>query len=113
MLTHGNFLHNVASCVEALEVREDERVVVALPQFHSFMFTVGTLLPMICGGSILLLKTLHPFKSVLEEIARNRGTILPAVPSFYRVLLAVPEFGRTAVAPVRQRRRAVAGGGFQ
>jgi long-chain acyl-CoA synthetase len=94
MLTHGNFLHNVASCVAALDVREDERVVVALPQFHSFMFTVGTLLPALCGCGILLLKTLHPFKSVLEEIARHRGTILPAVPSFYRALLAVPEFGR-------------------
>ncbi len=94
MLTHGNFLHNVASCLEALQVKEDERVVVALPQFHSFMFTVGTLLPMLCGAGILLLKTLHPFKQVLEEIARNRGTILPAVPSFYRALLAVPEFGK-------------------
>jgi len=94
MLTHGNFLHNVASCVAALDVREDERVVVALPQFHSFMFTVGTLLPVLSGCGILLLKTLHPFKSVLEEIARHRGTILPAVPSFYRALLAVPEFGK-------------------
>jgi long-chain acyl-CoA synthetase len=94
MLTHGNFLHNVASCVAALEVREDERVVVALPQFHSFMFTVGTLLPVLCGGGILLLKTLHPFKQVLEDIARHRGTVLPAVPSFFRALLAVPEFGR-------------------
>jgi len=94
MLTHGNFLHNVASCMAALDVRDDERVVVALPQFHSFMFTVGTLLPMLCGCGILLLKTLHPFKQVLEEIARHRGTILPAVPSFYRTLLAVPEFGR-------------------
>jgi len=94
MLTHGNFLHNVASCVAALTVREDDRVVVALPQFHSFMFTVGTLLPLLCGSGILLLKTLHPFKSVLEEIARHRGTLLPAVPSFYRALLTVPEFGR-------------------
>ena len=94
MLTHGNFLHNVSSCVEALTVREDDRIVVALPQFHSFMFTVGTLLPVLCGGGILLLKTLHPFKSVLEEIARHRGTILPAVPSFYRAVLAVPEFSR-------------------
>lgn len=94
MLTHGNFLHNVASCVAALDVHEDERVVVALPQFHSFMFTVGTLLPVLCGGGILLLKTLHPFKQVLEEIARHRGTVLPAVPSFFRALLAVPEFGR-------------------
>ncbi|HEV2438171.1 MAG TPA: long-chain fatty acid--CoA ligase [Verrucomicrobiae bacterium] len=94
MLTHGNFLHNVGSCVEALKVQEDERVIVALPQFHSFMFTVGTLLPMLCGGGILLLKTLHPFKQVLEDIVRHRGTILPAVPSFYRAVLAVPEFGR-------------------
>jgi long-chain acyl-CoA synthetase len=94
MLTHGNFLHNVASCIAALDVREDERVVVALPQFHSFMFTVGTLLPVLCGGGILLLKTLHPFKQVLEDIARHRGTVLPAVPSFFRALLAVPEFGR-------------------
>ena len=94
MLTHGNFLHNIASCVAALKVREDDRVVVVLPQFHSFTFTVGTLLPPLCGCGILLLKTLHPFKSVLEEIARHRGTILPAVPSFYRALLAVPEFGR-------------------
>ena len=94
MLSHGNFLHNVASCVAALDVREDERVVVALPQFHSFMFTVGTLLPVLCGGGILLLKTLHPFKQVLEEIARHRGTVLPAVPAFFRALLAVPEFGR-------------------
>ena len=94
MLTHGNFLHNVASCRAALDVRDDERIVVALPQFHSFMFTVGTLLPVLSGCGILLLKTLHPFKQVLDEIARHRGTILPAVPSFYRALLAVPEFGR-------------------
>ena len=94
MLTHGNFLHNVASCLQALDVHEDDRIVVALPQFHSFMFTVGTLLPMISGCGILLLKTLHPFKNVLEEIARHRGTILPSVPAFYRALLGVAEFGK-------------------
>ena len=94
MLTHGNFLHNVASCVEVLDVRADDRVVVALPQFHSFMFTVGTLLPCLTGCGIVLIKTLNPFKSLLEEIARHRGTIMPSVPAFYRTVLAVPEFGR-------------------
>jgi long-chain acyl-CoA synthetase len=94
MLTHGNFLHNVASCVEVLGVRADDRVVVALPQFHSFMFTVGSLLPCLTGCGIVLIKTLHPFKSLLEEIARHHGTILPSVPAFYRAVLAVPEFGK-------------------
>lgn len=94
MLTHANFLHNVASCIEVLGVRDDDRLVVALPQFHSFMFTVGTLLPCLTGCGIVLIKTLHPFKSLLEEIARQRGTILPSVPAFYRAVLAVPEFGK-------------------
>ena len=94
MLTHGNFLHNVASCVEVLAVRDDDRVVVALPQFHSFMFTIGSLLPCLTGCGIVLIKTLHPFKSMLEEIARHRGTILPSVPAFYRAVLSVPEFGK-------------------
>jgi len=94
MLTHGNFLHNIASCVQVLDVRADDRVVVALPQFHSFMFTVGSLLPCLSGCGIVLIKTLHPFKSLLEEIARHRGTILPSVPAFYRAVLAVPEFGQ-------------------
>ena len=94
MLTHGNFLHNIASCITALDVRADDRIIVALPQFHSFMFTIGTLLPLVSGATIVLLKTLHPFKNVLEEIARHRGTILPAVPAFYRALLGVPEFGK-------------------
>jgi len=90
MLTHGNFLHNVNSCLQCLEVEESDRLIVLLPQFHSFMFTVGTLLPMIKGASIILLKSLHPLRAVLEEIIRRQGTILPAVPAFYRTLTQAP-----------------------
>ena len=79
MLTHGNFLANVKSCVTCLEMTSEDRIVVMLPQFHSFMFTVGTLLPLIGGASIVLVKSLHPMKHVLEEIIRHRGTVLPAV----------------------------------
>jgi len=91
MLTHGNFLHNVASCEQCLEIKDDDRVVVILPQFHSFMFTVGTLLPLISGAGIVLLKSLHPFKNVLVEIIKRQGTILPAVPPIYRSLVSAPE----------------------
>jgi long-chain acyl-CoA synthetase len=86
MLTHGNFLHNVASCLQCLEVTERDRLVVLLPQFHSFMFTVGTLLPMLGGAAIILLKSVHPIKQVFEEILQRRGTILPAVPQIWRMI---------------------------
>lgn len=90
MLTHGNFLANIRSCVTALEMTSEDRIVVMLPQFHSFMFTVGTLLPLIGGASIVLVKSLHPMKHVLEEIIRHRGTVLPAVPQIHRALASLP-----------------------
>lgn len=90
MLTHGNFLANVRSCIECLEMTEEDRIIVMLPQFHSFMFTVGTLLPLVGGASILLVKSLHPLKHVLEEIIRHRGTVLPAVPQIHRALASLP-----------------------
>lgn len=90
MLTHGNFLANVRSCVTCLEMTSEDRIVVMLPQFHSFMFTVGTLLPLIGGASIVLVKSLHPMKHVLEEIIRHRSTVLPAVPQIHRALASLP-----------------------
>jgi long-chain acyl-CoA synthetase len=54
--------------------------------FHSFMLTVGVLLPMLIGGSIVLIKTLHPPKNIVMEIIQHRATLLPAVPQFFRAL---------------------------
>jgi long-chain acyl-CoA synthetase len=86
MLTHGNLLHNVESCRQVLQAVDHDRFVVLLPMFHSFMMTVGVLLPMIVGGSVLLIRSLHPPKAVLQEILSRQATILPAVPSFFRTL---------------------------
>jgi len=61
-------------------------LVVLLPLFHSFMMTVGMLLPLLVGGSIVLIRSLHPPKNILAEILNRKGTILPAVPQFFRTL---------------------------
>jgi long-chain acyl-CoA synthetase len=86
MLTHGNLLHNIESCRQVLRAVDHDRFVVLLPMFHSFMMTVGVLLPMLVGGSVLLIRSLHPAKAVLQEILSRQATILPAVPSFFRTL---------------------------
>jgi long-chain acyl-CoA synthetase len=90
MLTHGNLLHNVESCRQVLAAVDHDRFVVLLPMFHSFMLCVGVLLPMIVGGSMVLIRSLHPPRNVLQDIYRRRATILPAVPSFFRTLAAAP-----------------------
>lgn len=95
MLSHGNLLHNVASCRVALNATDLDRFVVLLPMFHSFMMTVGVLLPLLTGCAMVLVRSLHPPKNIVAEILRRRATILPAVPQFFRALANVeagPDF---------------------
>ena len=87
MLSHGNLLHNVNSCRIVLESVPDDCLAVILPMFHTYMMTVGIFLPFTTGGSIVLVKSLHPPRAMLQEIFSRRATILPAVPTFYRMLL--------------------------
>ena len=86
MLSHGNLLCNVASCRQVLETVALDRFVVLLPMFHSFMLCVGVLLPMTSGCSLVLVKSLHPPKNVIQEIIARQATILPAIPQFFRAL---------------------------
>ncbi len=86
MLSHANLLANVESCRQVLAAMDHDRFVVLLPMFHSFMMTVGILLPLLVGGSMLLVKSVNPPKNVIAEIFQRRATILPAVPQFFRAL---------------------------
>jgi long-chain acyl-CoA synthetase len=87
MLTHGNLLANLDSCRIVLETVEADRFAVLLPMFHSYMLTVGILLPLVVGGSIVLIKSLHPVRNAIQEILHRQASILPAIPQFYRSMV--------------------------
>ena len=86
MLSHGNLLHNVAGCRIVLDTLESDRYAVILPLFHSYMMTVGMLLPLLEGASIVLIKTLGQPQNMLREMYQRQATMLPAIPQFYRTL---------------------------
>jgi long-chain acyl-CoA synthetase len=90
MLSHGNLLHNVNSCRIVLETVDADRVTVLLPLFHSYMMTVGMLLPLLTGGAMVLIKSLHPQHHIIKEICERQASILPAIPQFYRALANSP-----------------------
>ncbi|HYE33681.1 MAG TPA: long-chain fatty acid--CoA ligase [Methylomirabilota bacterium] len=90
MLSHRNLLSNVESCRLLLEAVGEDRFVVILPMFHSYVLTVGTFLPMLIGGSMVLVKSLHPPKNMITEIIQHQGTILPCIPQFFRTLTNLP-----------------------
>ncbi len=86
MLSHGNLLHNVDSCRQVLDTVEADRYAVLLPLFHSYMLTVGLLLPLLNGASIILIKSLNQPHHMLHEMIQHRATVMPAIPQFYRTL---------------------------
>ena len=90
MLSHGNLLHNVESCRRVLRCVENDRLVILLPMFHSYMLCVGVFLPLIVGASVVLVRSVHPPRNVLQEIITHRATILPAIPQFFRAMVQAP-----------------------
>ncbi|MDG1893154.1 MAG: long-chain fatty acid--CoA ligase [Verrucomicrobiota bacterium] len=84
MLSHGNLLHNIHSCEYSMQVVEQDRIALLLPMFHSFMIMVGILLPVKVGASIVLIKSLHSPRKILQEIKLHQATVMPAIPQLYR-----------------------------
>ena len=48
------------------------------------------LLPLIVGGTIVLVKSLNQPRQMLQELCTRQATILPAIPPFYRALASAP-----------------------
>lgn len=94
MLSHKNLLANVESCRIVLRTVAADRFAVLLPMFHSYMVTVGLLLPLTVGGSIVLVKSVHPVRNAMQEILQRQASILPAIPQFYRSLVNAPLEGK-------------------
>jgi long-chain acyl-CoA synthetase len=90
MLSHANLLHNVESCRIVLETVQEDRMAVVLPLFHSYMLTVGVLLPLLAGGAMVLVKSLGQPKLIMQELCARQATMLPAIPPLYRALAASP-----------------------
>ena len=90
MLSHGNLLHNIDSCRIVLETVDVDRFAVVLPLFHTYMLTAGLLLPLLVGGSLVLVRSLNQPHHVLKELSQHQATVLPAIPHFYRTLTHIP-----------------------
>lgn len=74
-LTHGNLLANVRQMLSVIAVEDSDRVFNALPIFHSFGLTVGTLLGMIRGGFIFLYPSPLHYR-VIPSVAYDRHCTL-------------------------------------
>lgn len=82
VLTHANVRANIEGLAQVFDVRPDDRVLGALPLFHSFGFTATIWFPLVAGfGALYHPSPLDP-KGIGKLAKSGRATILVATPTF-------------------------------
>lgn len=89
MLSHKNIFSNTMSGAMTIKVKPKDRAIVFLPMFHSFTFTIGVMLPMYVGMSIVIIKSLKPFSNIFKQTLTKRVTLFFGIPDVYNALAKV------------------------
>jgi malonyl-CoA/methylmalonyl-CoA synthetase len=98
MLSHGNLVSNAEALRDYWRFTAEDRLLHALPIFHTHGLFVATNITLIAGGSLILLPRFDA-----DEVIRllPRATAMMGVPTFYTRLLGRPDFTRELVSHIR------------
>jgi malonyl-CoA/methylmalonyl-CoA synthetase len=98
MLSHGNLASNAAALRDSWRFTAEDRLLHALPIFHTHGLFVATNVTLMTGSSMILLPRFDA-----EETIRllPKATVMMGVPTFYTRLLSRPDFTRDLVAHMR------------
>jgi len=86
MLSNKNVLSNVHSGQKTVNVKAKDRAIVFLPMFHSLTFSIGVMLPLYVGGSIVIIKSIQPFSNIFKQVFTKRVTLFFGIPDVYNAL---------------------------
>ncbi len=86
MLSNKNVLSNADSGRRTINVKAKDRAIVFLPMFHSFTFSIGVMLPLYVGGSMVIIKSIQPFSNIFKQVLTKRVTLFFGIPDVYNAL---------------------------
>ena len=100
MLTEDNLWANVRQVRDWAHFCSRDVVLGVLPQFHSFGFTVLTMMPLAVGARAIYTARFMP-KKIVDLASRHRPTALVAIPSMYNALRSVKDAPKDAFSSLR------------
>ncbi len=86
MLSNKNVLSNADSGQKTINVKPKDRGIIFLPMFHSFTFSIGVILPLYVGASIVIIKSIQPFSNIFKQTLTKRVTLFFGIPDVYNAL---------------------------
>ncbi|MBP7217107.1 MAG: long-chain fatty acid--CoA ligase, partial [Candidatus Omnitrophica bacterium] len=97
MLSHYNLISNAIDSANAIRGNHRYTFICVLPLFHSFAATVCMNLPLYVGGTMVIMKSVRPFKRIIRAIRKNNVTVFAGIPSLFTILkdMKLPRFFRS------------------
>ena len=81
-LTHGNILANIRQMLSVCDLQDWDRFFNALPTFHSFGLTIGTLMPLVRGCAVVFYPSPLHYRVVPTAFYHRDCTIMLATNTF-------------------------------
>jgi long-chain-fatty-acid--[acyl-carrier-protein] ligase len=89
LLTHQNILQDIKGATGLLEIRNDDILLAFLPPFHSFGFTINTILPLISGVRAVYTPDPNDSSFLANLIQHTKSSLLTATPTFLKGICAL------------------------
>jgi long-chain-fatty-acid--[acyl-carrier-protein] ligase len=86
-LSHDNILSNIRDYVSVFDLKENIRIVSMLPPFHSFGFSIGSILPVISGVKNVYHANPNEGATLAALIQAYRANLLFGTPTFVQGIL--------------------------
>ena len=88
-LTHKNIVSDLSGALSIFKINTDKIFLAFLPPFHSFGFTILTILPLISGIKVAYTPDPTDSREVLKILKHSRANTLLATPTFLKMLLSI------------------------
>lgn len=90
-LTHKNLIENIKWALSIFKLKEDDRLLWFLPPFHSFWFTINTIMPLISWMQVVYTPDPNDAKTILEIIKHTKVTSITSTPTFLKMILSLAQ----------------------
>jgi long-chain-fatty-acid--[acyl-carrier-protein] ligase len=87
-LSHKNVISNISEVIKIAGINQSDSLLGFLPPFHSFGFTVTTVLPVISGVKVAFYPNPTEGSKIAFRCEKWRPTLMAGTPSFIKIILS-------------------------
>ncbi len=91
-LTHTNLIENINWALNIFEIKTDDILLGFLPPFHSFGFTINTIMPLITWLRVVYTPDPNDAKTILEIIKHTKITAITSTPTFLKMIMVLAKW---------------------